>query len=300
MPKVYIFFILLIVILLANYIDLLFYLFDTITPLPYLPYRYEVLNIRSYGRAGNIIYGYTYMRLVAIQLGKPTITEFDLPYPFNGTKGIEEEPPFHADIGLEVPNIILFPDYLKFSLLKNHRRLIQEAIFPEASHTVSKKYDLVIHVRLDDCFNSHKLYTILVPDFYKRVFANLSNKRIATVAIVGRPTEPIHFFSLRKLETMTRRAFETDDVSVFTDSDISNDWMRIMQAPILVASVSTFWVVPSFVSPVVQEVHLPLFGQNIAMDFSDNPSENYTITMYDNIPMVKDREVAYRLWEQAE
>lgn len=259
----------------------------------------EITMVHSTGRIGNALIEYAIYRALSFQFGKPFRCHYGGTFvaPFHNLTRFTNETP-RVDMGLGYITRPLPMYYYEFSLFLGQRRLIQQYVFPGVRVT-DQQFDLVIHVRLEDCC-AHHYFVYLLPDFYTRILDDLMGQgkvnSTSRVAIVGRPTHDLQHLIISKLEELVRGKTASKDVKVFTDHTITEDYLCIMSSPILIGSTGTFWIMPAFVSRVVKEVHAP-FQHATLLNYTFPPEDDFNVTLYTGLPKLPDEDVR-RIWNE--
>jgi hypothetical protein len=222
---------------------------------------------RSFGRFGNQLFDYIFMRLLSIQHGSTLINDIDFPKPFNVPKG-----QFHLkqrNIGLNYRECI--PEYpMDFKYFKNNMPLIKSFFkIPK----MEKRYDIVIHIRLDDALKpSETLYTILPFSFYEKVLSSIKNKHGSLVnSKILCVARPINAAQNKIFGDIVLHVSELTGAEVTVQSgSVSEDIQAIMSASIVIGSIGSFWIWPALLSNITKEIYMPIFGQNKVYKITSN------------------------------
>ncbi len=264
----------------------------------------RVLRPRGAGRSGNLLYEYTVFRLLAMRFKKRFECEYALPAPFSmAPRTVPASAYEDLDLSTLEDGEVLPPYYFYYPWLMGRRRVVQDEIFPTVNVT-SKKYDIAIHIRLGDAVSRpHPEYTALLPDFYKRVFARLvqegkASKHSSILVMIADADPPEQRLVLDATAALARQLTGSTNVVKVAGRNVSEDWTDLMSSRIVVASVGTFWMIPTFVSRVVREVHVPMYGRTREMNVepSSAPEDEYTVVKYHDIPRVTDVAKLVHAW----
>src|SRR5574343_95112 len=236
--------------------------------------KLNIYEARSLGRFGNQLFDYIFMRLLAINNGSVFKNDIDFPSPFTVPRGSFQQK--QKDLGLNYRECI--PDFpMDFKYYKDHMSLIK-SFFSLPKYT--KKYDIVIHIRLDDALKPREtLYTVLPYNFYeevvdkiKRKHKDLHNFKILCIARpINKKQEALLFDIVEFISSITGADVRTQSGS------ISEDVSALMSAPIVIGSVGSFWIWPVLLSNIPKEIYVPVFGQNNAYHFFKSLDRKITL-----------------------
>ena len=243
----------------------------------------RVFKTRKTGRLGNQLFEYIFWALMTMQYGgtfKNTYKPF--PRPFDkGPEIFTINKNETLDLGLSQYDELI-PGYpMSFKYYSRHRQLIRSLL---NIGSYSKKYDIVIHVRLDDVFDDYMAYndyTVLPFSFYDDVFKVIKKEHGPTdlfkILLIGRTIDSFQEKILDDLTEYIKKVSSSSDVRKQTGS-VTEDMTAIMESPILIGSTSSFWCWPSFLSNICTEVHIPVFGQTNIYHYFDEPDSILKIT----------------------
>lgn len=238
------------------------------------------------GRTGNVLTQYIFARvfIAKYNLSYTNGPRMWLPFPFNYTNKTGRAflpSSFASEISGEI--------YLKFGTILSkemnmptyfgRKKQIKELLNIPTWNTI--KYDVVVHIRLDDIFYDHAYYTLLPLSFYKEVFSNI--KKPKSICLVGKPLDDQQFTLLKDIQQFI---FNQTQVMPFIQTgSVEEDFETFMSAPVFVASTSSFWFWPVFVSDVTKEVHFPLFGQTRFMGLTKTMKDEQRIYYAYELPI---------------
>ena len=243
----------------------------------------RIFKTRETGRTGNQLFEYVFWTLMTLEHGgifENTYT--NLPRPFDKLpKTFQIKKNETQDLGLKNYHELI-PGYpMSFKYYANKRHLLQQLLNME---TFTKKYDIVIHVRLDDVFGSiidHpelKDYTVLPFSFYENVFKVIKKVHGPTkslkILLLGRTVDSFQKKILEDLTDYIKKVSGSKNV-LYKSGSVTEDLIDIMSSPILVGSTSSFWTIPTFLSNISEEIHIPVFGQTNMYHYFDFDSVVY-------------------------
>lgn len=217
-------------------------------------------------RTGNALYDFIFLRLFSIQYGTRFDSSSDFPFPFHNmnTSTFQQNIGFYYD---EIPN---YPH--DFVYYRNRKQYLIDLLNIEQ---VPFECDITIHLRLEDIFNDHPMYTLLPLSFYREVFSSFPF--YSPICIIGKPINKEQVGIVREIEKLALLYFVDVRVRVIGRT-IEDDFKTIMSSNILVGSTSSFWFWPAYLSNNVKEIHVPDFGQ---IQFMNLSSDDYvTIKKY--------------------
>ena len=131
--------------------------------------------------------------------------------------------------------------------------------------------DLLVHVRLDDIFDSPAHYTLAPRSYYRAAAAAAARRLLAeggggdflTVVILGRPGDDAQREILHAVAEAVVGVVESDFLAVVdADDGIDEVYRRILGARAVVAGISTFAIAPTLLSARVRDLYLPHFAPN--------------------------------------
>lgn len=219
------------------------------------------------GRLGNQLFEYIFMRLMAIQYGANFKSIWKFPAPFE--KAAIMSKPKKRNIGLDKFHECMLDYPMDMKYFRDHIPLIRSFFnFPN----LSQKYDVCVHVRLDDVFGDHPEYTALPFSYYESVFQQIPKKMAESILLIARPVGQYQIKFLQDLQKFIEKLRGGPIVQVQTGS-ITEDVLAIMQCHTLVGSIGSFWVWPVLLSPVCKVIYVPLFGQNYVYHFFEKNAE---------------------------
>ena len=238
------------------------------------PHR-NIFKTRQTGRFGNQMFEYMFWYLMAMQYGgifkKSYLKPF--PAPFDNLPNIIQfDTP--VDVGLsgykeKIPG---YPMNIKY-YAANRELLINSLNIPQ----FKVKYDLVVHIRLDDVFGNHPDYTVLPFSFYKDCFASIKKTYDTSkfkILLIGRPINDFQkkiFMDIQKYITLLSGSKKV----MAQSGTMTEDLVALMQSRILIASTSSFWFWPSFLSLNSRRVYIPIFGQTNMYYYFSNDTKFY-------------------------
>lgn len=231
--------------------------------------RHGIAITRDGGRFGNQLFEYAYQRLISKKYGlafKSTFTQFPKPYDNVETEINAGQPDPKIKFpksGLKNPEQYYerYPHSVR--LYKNHKKFFQK-ILMNNKIPQRKNADIVVHVRLDDVFNDpHPNYTVLPFSFYEKVFDKIekSGSLMENVILVSMPIDDFQKDLLKKLKKFLLTKYKGIKKIRLQSKDLTSDMITLMKAPIAVHSVGSFPFWPMFLSDIVKEIHVPIFGQ---------------------------------------
>ena len=220
--------------------------------------KYDIVyKTRKTGRIGNESFEYAYWLLRCINDGKILICTYNkLWYPFNNApmetlllrrKNInfskEHDPPYPFDVS----------DYLEY------KEIIKEMIKFEEDPL---KTDLVIHVRLDDIDTAAPEYFKLSDEYYLKILNNEHFKEIiseiSSITIIGFSINHEQTERILKISELIKNNFEnTVKINTFYKNDPDTDLRILGSSKYLIASTSTFWFWPVFISNNIRKIFYP-------------------------------------------
>jgi hypothetical protein len=226
------------------------------------------LHITRPMRTGNALFEHAYIRLMARQRGTSfvDINSWHLRRtPFSTVLGAGPRAPVDMSMPAENPEDAWHMD---FRMYRPHRAFLKAEVFPRGP--VALRFDLAVHVRLGDVFDGHPLYTVLPLSFYRRALANVRGlDERARVAVLGNPTDEQQRGILRDVARAVHNATGASP-RLMMDNSVQSDFDIIAASAVLIASTSSFWIWPGFLSDVQREVHMPAFGQALRYHLCEN------------------------------
>lgn len=245
----------------------------------------NIFKTRQTGRFGNQMFEYMFWYLMAMQHGGIFKNTYSKPFPapFDNLPSVVE---FGTPVDIGLSNykerIPGYPMNIKY--YANHRDLlIRRLKIPQ----FKIKYDLVVHVRLDDVFGDHPDYTVLPLSFYRDCFASIKKSYDTTkfkILLIGRPINDFQKKIFMDIRNCVSKLSGSKKVITQTGT-MTEDLVSIMQSPILIASTSSFWFWPSFLSLNSKRVYIPIFGQtNMYYYFASDTKfyKKYAVRSIDN------------------
>ena len=245
----------------------------------------KIYKTRKTGRLGNMLFEYMFWYLMTCYYGG-TFKNIYEPFP----KPFDKLPnTFTINKHDEVFKYLNFSNYhelipgypMNFKYYSHSRKLLKSLLNIE---TFTKKYDIVIHVRLDDVFDdsmAYDDYTVLPFSFYDDVFKVIKKQHGSTcnfkILLIGRTIDSFQEKVLEDLTQFIRKVSGSKDVNKQTGT-VTEDMTAIMSSPILIGSTSSFWCWPSFLSNICTEIHIPVFGQTHIYHYFEGPDAIIKIT----------------------
>ena len=239
---------------------------------------------RLSGRTGNRLFEHVLFRLIAMNANKPFVDHF---YPFDAgcfllRKRVPPSRDGPRDMGwgaIDIGNMSINFYPHDFRLYRRHRGLIRDEILrvrpPPPGHTPPQPFDIVVHVRLEDIqAGGDTIYTYVPLSFFRAALRRMPASAPTTrILVMGRPRaespevtrvqERLLMDAARFIQNETRSRF----VEIATDNSVEEDFRAILTAKHLIASTSTFWFWPAFMSRTLETVHVPLFGETLTYEF---------------------------------
>jgi hypothetical protein len=219
-----------------------------------------IYKTRKTGRIGNESFEYVYWLLRALNDGKLfECTYSKLYFPFcNGPGSILI--PRKLPISFTTDSDPAYP--IDISIYLKHKDLIKSFVkVPDIP-----MYDgLVIHLRLDDIDTAMLHYLDLSDEFYERVLKQVP-KDITKVTIIGHAIDESQSIKMTRIKIITQMILKNAMVSVFHDNDLETDLRIIGSARYFIASTSTFWFWPAFLSENVERIWYPDAGLSLDMN----------------------------------
>jgi len=226
-------------------------------------------SARSLGRFGNQLFDYIFMRLLAIQYGSSFKNNIDFPSPFDVPKGTMKFPK-ETNIGMNKFHECI-PDYPMSIKYFNENVPLIKSFFNEFN--VQKKYDIVIHIRLDDVFDPDETeYSVMPLSYFNdainhifkykeyKEYKGYKSHKSLKIAVVSRPINDFQKGVLGNIVSFIE--CKTNSKVHVQSGSITEDILTIMSSDVVIGSVGSFWVWPALLSPVVKKIILPTFGHN--------------------------------------
>ncbi len=239
-------------------------------------YKLNLYKSRSLGRFGNQLFDYIFMRLLAMQHGSYFENEIIFPEPFKVPIGTFAMKQVNTGLGKYKECVPDFP--MDFKYFKNNLLLIKTFF---KLPVIKKKYDIVVHIRLDDVLKANEpLYTVLPLSYYKNVLEKIKKRHGSLknfkILCISRPMNKLQEKIFKDLvdyiSLITGAHVETQSGSV------TEDISALMAGSIIIGSVGSFWIWPVLLSSVCNEIYVPIFGQNLAYNFFKTSNNSLKIT----------------------
>ena len=255
----------------------------------------KVIMTRGGGRSGNLLFEHVFWRLVALHRSKPFLDTSEPDAFDTGCFELVRQVP--KPTPARIPAEALgwtegrfahegIPDWPHdFRYYRRNRDLIRNQIlrfkpFPTNVSRSAYDYDVVVHVRMDDVLHVEAGlgYALMPFSFYKSAFRRIPTSRATRVAVVSH-VQPTFGYDVLEQENVVQRQYLEDlvsrirgwtsasTVSLFTDSSVEHDHWLLSRAKVVVASPSTYWVWPVFLSASNVAVHVPLYGKVLEFQF---------------------------------
>lgn len=222
------------------------------------------------GRMGNRLTEYIFARLLLANHNLSFQSSLEFPFPFNysnKTGRVFKKTSFASKISLF--KFLHFGLDLKVKMNINNYLGRRKELYDILNIPVINKitYDVVIHVRLEDVFNEHPYYTLLPLSFYKQVLVAIQVKtKVKSICIVSKPIDDTQHIILNNIQSYVFNL--TNVMPILQINSIEKDYITFMSTPVFIASTSSFWMWPVFLSSVLKEIHFPIFGQTLYMGFT--------------------------------
>lgn len=245
-----------------------------------------IFKTRDTGRFGNQMFEYVFWYLMAMQYGR-TFKNIYKPFPAPFDKlpnTVKFSKPMNVGLSKYRERIPGYPMNIKY-FAKNRDLIIDALRVPQ----YKVKYDLVVHVRLDDIFDEQfPEYTVLPFSFYRDCFKSLNasyNVSKFNILIIARPINEFQKKVFKDIVKYIKQLSGSKRVKSQTGT-MTEDLTAIMKSKLLIASTSSFWFWPSFLSYNSERVYIPVFGQShLYYYFADKKNtqihKNYAVRMID-------------------
>jgi hypothetical protein len=211
-------------------------------------------------RTGNRLFLHAHARLEAACAGKifvdPNLAFYTPPYNLSAVAYTRVDADFDPGDG--------YAYHFDFASYRRHRALLRRLFrFTPRALPV---FDVAVHVRLDDIATANADYGLLPARFYRTALRKIKLKR--RIAIVAHPIDAAQRAYLRALAQLVQNETRAR-VTIYSSGSISRDFEIIAASRALVASTSTFWFWPSFLSKQ-QEVYVPAWGLPLRYRFCEH------------------------------
>lgn len=222
------------------------------------------------GRLGNRLFEYFFWRLLAADHGVPFLSWRSFPPPFDSLSRFSWT---SQSAGLEEFNWKPLPPYAMDTHLywRNRERMRSWLPLPEPPEGGAV---VTVHVRLEDIFRPHALYSLLPLRFYKRVFRRLPVPP-EKIVVIGYPHWGGDDAILQRVFNQTveyiRGLVSCEVLQLETGSVTKDTEIILRETDYLIGSTSAFWYWPWFLSRRVKEIHVPAWGQVLAFNFCSLP-----------------------------
>lgn len=185
-------------------------------------------------------------------------------------------------------------DEMKFSLhLTKYKELFNKYLLFSNSlkNRKSKYYDISIHIRSDDIFNTciHRNYMQPPLYFYETIISNNSNKKIIIISSD----------SVNPVINALKNKYLNNNLITFQSSNVSDDIKSLSNSSKIIFSNGTFCLIPYLLSETINQVIYPSYlEKNIWFTFDKNDLSINLPNYYEKWKMSSDqlnKMISYKL-----
>ena len=229
------------------------------------------------GRTGNVLGAHAFWKLVAHAHGRPFVDPRGAWFAWRG--GADFPSVFDLDffawprrdetLRLEHRPVRTWP--FDARLFVRHRAFLRDRVLRPRLGSADDVIDLAVYVRLDDISsNWYEGYTLPPLSYYERALRRARLNATAQIVVFGHCTTAAQWAMLRGVGEVVRRATGSSNVRVSGDETVDDAYRVILRSRALIAQTSTFWLMPGVASRVMNEAHLPCFGEVLKFGFFDD------------------------------
>lgn len=127
------------------------------------------------------------------------------------------------------------------------------------SITLWDKYDVMVHVRLDDVSAGFWFMSVLPKSYYRNVFKSITRPKARVLIVCKPPHSDLLVAALEVAKEGIKEGGGGTTIDIQSEN-VAKDFTTLMRTKTIVLSASTFSFWVAFLSPCITEVHLPHFG----------------------------------------